>query len=75
MGGIESGADALDFLALGAARVAVGTASFRDPAAASAIRSELAGELLREGPRRPLAAKTRAVDLDLRSNRISANTR
>ena len=33
MGGIASGADAADFLAAGAACVAVGTESFRDPAA------------------------------------------
>jgi len=42
MGGIETGADALGFLALGASAVAVGTASFRDPAAAERIRAELA---------------------------------
>ena len=45
MGGIESGEDALAFLAAGAAAIAVGTASFRDPAAASRIRAELAAEL------------------------------
>ena len=36
MGGIESGADAVDFLAAGATAVAVGTASFRDPLAGTA---------------------------------------
>ena len=41
MGGIETGADALEFLALGAAAVAVGTASFRDPGAAGRVRREL----------------------------------
>jgi dihydroorotate dehydrogenase (NAD+) catalytic subunit len=41
MGGIESGRDAADFLAAGAACVAVGTASFRDPAAGSRIGAEL----------------------------------
>jgi dihydroorotate dehydrogenase (NAD+) catalytic subunit len=41
MGGIESGADALDFLALGAAAVAVGTANFRDPGAGERVRREL----------------------------------
>jgi dihydroorotate dehydrogenase (NAD+) catalytic subunit len=46
MGGIESGADALDFLALGASVVAVGTANFRDPAAGERVRREL--EALRE---------------------------
>ncbi len=41
MGGIESGADALEFLALGATAVAVGTANFRDPDAGNRIRTEL----------------------------------
>ena len=49
MGGIETGADALGFLALGASAVAVGTASFRDPAAAERIRAELAAELAERG--------------------------
>ena len=43
MGGIASGRDAADFLAAGAACVAVGTESFRDPAAGSRIAAELAG--------------------------------
>jgi dihydroorotate dehydrogenase (NAD+) catalytic subunit len=42
MGGIESGADALAFIAAGAAAVAVGTANFRDPMAGERVRSELA---------------------------------
>jgi dihydroorotate dehydrogenase (NAD+) catalytic subunit len=41
MGGIETGSDALDFLALGASAVAVGTASFRDPGAGERVRLEL----------------------------------
>ncbi|CAN5196448.1 dihydroorotate dehydrogenase [soil metagenome] len=41
MGGIETGRDAADFLAMGADLVAVGTANFRDPAAASRVRAEL----------------------------------
>src|SRR6185295_7984792 len=41
MGGIESGADALEFLAAGATAVAVGTANFRDPLAAKRVRAEL----------------------------------
>ena len=41
MGGIESGRDAADFLRAGATAVAVGTASFRDPMAASRVRAEL----------------------------------
>jgi dihydroorotate dehydrogenase (NAD+) catalytic subunit len=49
MGGIESGAEALAFLRLGATAVGVGTASFRDPAAATRIRMELTDELLASG--------------------------
>jgi dihydroorotate dehydrogenase (NAD+) catalytic subunit len=52
MGGIESGADALAFLASGATAVAVGTASFRDPLAGNRVRSELETALAadRTGP-------------------------
>jgi dihydroorotate dehydrogenase (NAD+) catalytic subunit len=41
MGGVGSGADALEFLAAGATLVAVGTESFRDPRAGNRIASEL----------------------------------
>jgi dihydroorotate dehydrogenase (NAD+) catalytic subunit len=41
MGGIASGRDARDFLAVGARCVAVGTESFRDPAAGRRIAAEL----------------------------------
>jgi dihydroorotate dehydrogenase (NAD+) catalytic subunit len=42
MGGIESGRHAADYLAAGATCAAVGTQSFRDPAAGSRISAELA---------------------------------
>jgi dihydroorotate dehydrogenase (NAD+) catalytic subunit len=42
MGGIASGPDAADFLAAGARCIAVGTESFRDPAAGRRIAEELA---------------------------------
>jgi dihydroorotate dehydrogenase (NAD+) catalytic subunit len=42
MGGIASGRDARDFMDAGAALVAVGTESFRDPAAGRRIGAELA---------------------------------
>ncbi len=45
MGGIESGAHAADFLAAGATFVAVGTESFRDPAAGRRVATELAAAL------------------------------
>jgi dihydroorotate dehydrogenase (NAD+) catalytic subunit len=48
MGGIESGRDAADFLSAGAACVAVGTASFRDPAAGRRIGAELAADFGQE---------------------------
>ena len=42
MGGIASGGHAADFLAAGASAVAVGTESFRDPAAGRRVAAELA---------------------------------
>jgi dihydroorotate dehydrogenase (NAD+) catalytic subunit len=42
MGGIASGRQAADFMAAGASAVAVGTESFRDPAAGGRIAAELA---------------------------------
>ena len=59
MGGIESGADALAFLAAGASAVAVGTASFRDPLAAARIRDELGEELRRSEIPSAMAFPTR----------------
>ena len=47
MGGIASGADAAEFLAAGAALVAVGTENFRDPRAGSRVADEL--EFARSG--------------------------
>jgi dihydroorotate dehydrogenase (NAD+) catalytic subunit len=45
MGGIASGRDALEFVASGAADIALGTILFSDPAAAARIRAELANEV------------------------------
>jgi len=58
MGGISSGADAAEFIALGAGIVAVGTENFRDPRAGSRIAAEL--ELGRATSRR----YEPALDLD-----------
>ena len=49
MGGIETGADALSFLAVGATAVAVGTASFRDPMAGRRVREELESAMSEAG--------------------------
>jgi dihydroorotate dehydrogenase (NAD+) catalytic subunit len=59
MGGIESGADALAFLAAGATAVAVGTANFRDPLAANRIREELEAGLRRTGLASPSEVRGR----------------
>jgi dihydroorotate dehydrogenase (NAD+) catalytic subunit len=45
MGGISSGADALEMLSAGATLVAVGTENFRDPRAGSRVAGEIAGAL------------------------------
>jgi len=58
MGGIASGADALEFLQAGATLVAVGTESFRDPRAGRRVADELPGALRpsRGGPRSTITA-------------------
>lgn len=61
MGGIASGADALEFLAAGATLVAVGTESFRDPLAGRRIAEELSAELSERSVEGPI------LDLDSRS--------
>ena len=60
MGGIQCGRDALDFLHAGASCVAVGTESFRDPAAAVRVRDELAQLLQLHGMQSPATATTAA---------------
>jgi dihydroorotate dehydrogenase (NAD+) catalytic subunit len=45
MGGVQSGRDALDFIAAGAQHVALGTVLFADPDAPTRVRTELATEL------------------------------
>jgi len=49
MGGISDGESALEFVLAGARVVAVGTESFRDPAAGTAVRNGLAAALERRG--------------------------
>jgi dihydroorotate dehydrogenase (NAD+) catalytic subunit len=45
MGGVQTGRDALELIAVGASAVALGTILFADPAAPGRIRAELAAEL------------------------------
>jgi dihydroorotate dehydrogenase (NAD+) catalytic subunit len=56
MGGIATGRHAADFLRAGATCVAVGTESFRDPAAGVRVRTELVVLAETERPDWPLAA-------------------
>jgi dihydroorotate dehydrogenase (NAD+) catalytic subunit len=58
MGGISNGADAAEFLALGASVVAVGTENFRDPRAGARVLAELESTLRLE------RSATAALDLD-----------
>jgi dihydroorotate dehydrogenase (NAD+) catalytic subunit len=58
MGGISNGADAAEFLALGASVVAVGTESFRDPRAGSRVAAEVESSL------RPERKSVPVLDLD-----------
>jgi dihydroorotate dehydrogenase (NAD+) catalytic subunit len=51
MGGISTGADAAEFLAVGATLVAVGTESFRDPCAGSRVAKELETRVSEAPPR------------------------
>ncbi len=58
MGGVGDGADAAEFLALGASLVAVGTENFRDPRAGARVAAELESSLHSERSAEP------ALDLD-----------
>lgn len=49
VGGVRTGADALEFLAAGASAVQVGTAIFNDPAAPARVVGELRAELAARG--------------------------
>lgn len=53
MGGVATGRDALDLLAAGARRIALGTILFADPEAPSRVRTELAEALARVGVESP----------------------
>ena len=56
MGGVSTGSDVLDLVAVGASAVALGTVLFADPWAARRIRSELR-EAGAEAPEAPHAAR------------------
>jgi dihydroorotate dehydrogenase (NAD+) catalytic subunit len=62
MGGIGSGADALDFIAAGATVVAVGTENFRDPGAGRRVAVELGERLEDFGFGDPAQARGSSLD-------------
>jgi dihydroorotate dehydrogenase (NAD+) catalytic subunit len=68
MGGIQTGRDALEFLAAGAAAVALGTALFADPEAPDRVRRELEEELRARG----IASPAQATGLAHEARRLSA---
>ena len=57
MGGVETGAHALELIAAGASAVALGTVLFADPGAPARVRRELEAEAARHGLEDPLAAR------------------
>jgi len=57
MGGVSSGRDALELVAVGASAVAVGTALFSDPHTPARIRAELGAEAAARGYATPRDAK------------------
>jgi dihydroorotate dehydrogenase (NAD+) catalytic subunit len=75
MGGIETGRDALEFIACGARHVALGTVLFADPDAASRIRAELAAAAAAAGVAEPDDACGLAHDPEkglVRSRKVTA---
>ena len=61
MGGIASGGHAADFMAAGASCVAVGTESFRDPAAGNRILAEIIALSRDAPPAAPVTAERGAA--------------
>ena len=65
MGGVETGAHALELIAAGASAVALGTVLFADPGAPARVRTELDAEAARRGlddaARRPRHRARRSV--------------
>ena len=57
MGGVETGAHALELIAVGASAVALGTVLFADPGAPARIRKELEAEAASRGLPEPSAAR------------------
>jgi len=73
MGGVVTGLDALELVAVGASAVALGTVLFSDPGAPTRIRAELAAEATRLGLGDPLDACRQSVVRVEKSLQIAKN--
>ena len=73
MGGVRTGLDALELVAVGATSVALGTVLFADPEAPTRIRVELTAEATARGYENPLDARGVAVVRSEKSLQIAQN--
>ena len=73
MGGVSTGLDALELVAVGASVVALGTILFADPAAPGRIRAELAAEAAARGHGDALAMRGVATGQDRKTLQIAEN--
>ena len=73
MGGVATGRDALELVAVGASAVALGTVLFSDPEAATRVRAELAAEATRLELDDPLDLHRRSVVKTEKSLQIAEN--
>ena len=74
MGGVSSGLDALELVAVGASAVALGTVLFADPLAPGRVREELEAEAKARGLADPLDARETAVVDSEKSLQMSENS-
>jgi dihydroorotate dehydrogenase (NAD+) catalytic subunit len=74
MGGVRTGLDALELVAVGATSVAVGTVLFADPDAPARIGAELTAEASARGYANPLDAHAAAVVRSEKSLQIAQNS-
>jgi dihydroorotate dehydrogenase (NAD+) catalytic subunit len=74
MGGVTTGLDALELVAVGASAVALGTVLFADPAAPTRIRAELRAEARARGLADPAEARTTDVAKPEESLQMAKNS-
>jgi dihydroorotate dehydrogenase (NAD+) catalytic subunit len=74
MGGVTTGLDALELVAVGASAVALGTVLFADPAAPTRIRAELRAEARARGLADPADARTAVVAEPEKSLQMAKNS-